>query len=215
LFTFGLIVVGFLQWNILEKTDETIRLRDRAFISVDGLEIRPQKDGIGNILRWRIDPIITNNGLTPTRELIIAAAEAHFPDWIRNFPALLENNATEPYDPEIFFTQQWGGFRPQTGTLGPKQTYRFRGFWAPNSMIVRKASEPTWYHLFMLGAIHYRDIFEAPDEPNRITKYCFEIGIDATILTHITPLYFQCSNWNCTDNECENQKASDGPARPK
>jgi hypothetical protein len=163
-FTFALFGVGVLQYKILKQADDTSRLRDRAFASVDGLEVRPQKQG-DNVLRWRIDPIITNNGVTPTGQMVMTNTEVHFPDVFENFLQLWPTD-TEPYDPEDFVgRKKLGGLEPQEVTLAPKQTLRGKGYWMPHSMVEKKAAKPDLRRLFMIGVIHYRDIYEAPDDP--------------------------------------------------
>lgn len=62
LFTFSLVIVGVLQWNTLEKTDETLRLEQRAWLEFVGAEfaVQPQKDAA---LRFRLNYV--NSGRQP------------------------------------------------------------------------------------------------------------------------------------------------------
>jgi cytochrome bd-type quinol oxidase subunit 2 len=76
--TIGLVIVSFLQWRTLDKTDETFRAGERAFVFVthNAAEWQPAQMINGQIVRFY--PVVwENSGNSPTRDLTL---EMHCPE---------------------------------------------------------------------------------------------------------------------------------------
>jgi hypothetical protein len=75
IWTRWLVIVGaisgailLLQFCVLQKTDETQRAIQRAFISVQEIKIDPIYNGDA-VSAWDIHPLVENSGYTPTKDL--------------------------------------------------------------------------------------------------------------------------------------------------
>lgn len=80
-FTLLLVGVGFLQWRTLEKTDETLRVQQRAWINIVG-SLLAQPLEIDQPIRMQL--FISNSGREPARFVRVA----------------IQNDIIESYDPK-------------------------------------------------------------------------------------------------------------------
>jgi hypothetical protein len=90
--TLLLVVVGWLQYSTLEKTDKTLRAGQRSFVFLK--EVKPYQLGSGDHTEWYFLLTWENNGTTQTRNLTIKVS------------------CERPYDFKYQFST----------ALGPKQT---------------------------------------------------------------------------------------------
>jgi hypothetical protein len=222
-FTGLLVVVGIFQWCVISRTDDALHkvsaaadtanqqnaTANRAFVTVDGLEIKPRVSSDGTISMWSVKPIIVNSGNTSTVAAEFYTEELTFPSGQRQFP-IVPRPSGEPYDPDDRFTNPVFDkfYHKQAGFLGPKTRYAFRGFWLGKPLLDRLATFPnndlavqTDTRIFIVGSIHYTEQFE-PGVIKR-TKFCFELGADQSVVGHFEPAYWQCERWNCADEGCK------------
>jgi hypothetical protein len=182
--TVALVYVSGLQWRTLDKTDETWRAGERAYVfpahNVAGWQAGQIKNGV----IYRSFPAVwENSGTSPTRDLVAALYCPEVQSLPERNPIKLLNK------PSATFTL----------LPGPKQT-TWSGacdIAAPNLKLVRDNG----YHLYIAATANYFDIF---DEHHH-TETCFEIGDITGDLDDIkaTPqfAYRNCGR-NCADKEC-------------
>jgi hypothetical protein len=161
---------------------------NRAYVHYNGCRWISHRHSFGGRLFWRVRPMWTNTGETPTRKLIVVVgheisdlpigdnfefiAERH------NLPAMIAAHGvieSEPFDvPAAVMEEVQAGKK----------------------------------HLYVWGVAWYRDVF--PESPERITKFC----VEATNLTGDPKLewhkdknpfdiqFITYKRHNCTDDEC-------------
>jgi hypothetical protein len=70
--TIGLTIVSFLQWRTLEKTDETWRAGERAFVFVThNIAGWQQAKVVNGIINRTYPTVWENSGNSPTRDLVV------------------------------------------------------------------------------------------------------------------------------------------------
>jgi hypothetical protein len=62
--TIGLLIVSYLQWRTLDKTDKTLRTGERAFVYLDDVHVTAYKE------KWDFEPAATNSGSTQTVDFV-------------------------------------------------------------------------------------------------------------------------------------------------
>jgi hypothetical protein len=184
IFTFGLIVVGVLQWRTLEKTDETSREFNRAFVFLHGIkEEQIIKDSKSST--WYFVANLENNGNTQTVNAAtqIACAKPEIKDLFD------DNGIPAPASPRVF---------------GPKQM--FGGgvcFWEADTL----ESDRLRGALHIIGGIvRYDDVFGH----SHVTKFCREIVISADPRPIGQRLQYSTSSCSdavdCSDKECNHKQ---------
>ncbi len=195
-FTFGIAVIGFLQWKTfekqwltLEKTDDTLKetLRaniesSRAFIFVTNYELHQQQAIWRIMLKWE------NSGTTPPSEMISRINWKFFPgkmpdSW--HFPDF-GPNGTEDQPPE-----------DKRAFVGPRTT----SYAAPIDIIqpTMDMARTNLGRIYFWGWTEYNDVFEGTERHR--TEFCNEMVFTANFV--IFPL---CDRHNCIDKECKKKK---------
>jgi hypothetical protein len=141
--TIGLTIVSFLQWRTLDKTDETFRAGERAFVFVthNGAQWQPAKTINGEI--FRVFPVVwENSGNSPTSRLTF---ELHCPEIQQS---VAQNPMQLPSGPSSVHK-----------LLGPKQSIwaGVCGYSVQQLNLVRDNG----YHLYIASTADYYDIFDA------------------------------------------------------
>ena len=182
--TIALTWVAVLQKRTLDRTDETLRANERAFVNVKNWEIIPEKDEKSQSTQWKPQVLIGNSGNTPTKNLHILQGMGSSDD--------------DPIDPE----EHMDGLHTTPFSLGPRVDFqRFCNVVSSEKMKVLLQSngrEGCW------GAIRYYDIF--PGSKRHITKFCYLIRAFADQDGNLKPESYMCLHWNCADDECEDDK---------
>jgi hypothetical protein len=83
-------------------------------------------------------------------------------------------------------------------------TQSLGGFGVPVEETKRRLQDGE--RIFVLGAIHYEDIFAGSQQ--RVSKYCFAIGFSISELGELKSATGPCPHWNCADDECKSDKAA-------
>lgn len=183
--TVALVIVSFLQWRTLDKTDETWRAGERAYVfpahNVAGWQAGYIKNGIV----FRGFPVVwENSGNSPTMDLV---AELYCPD-LQPRP---ENNPIKLlHKPPVTVKL----------LLGPKQTIWGGPCDTPASTL--KLVRDNGYHLYIAATADYFDIFAV----HHHTETCFEIvnitgDVDDIKITPQSQ-FTNCGR-NCADKECD------------
>jgi hypothetical protein len=180
----ALVYVSWLQQRTLEKTDETFRAGERAFVfvthSIAGWQ--PAQTINGEIVRYF--PVVwENSGNSPASRLTF---ETHCP-LIQQ--SVVQNPIQLPSGPSSV-----------QKLLGPKQSIWSGecGYSVENLNSVRGKG----YHIYIASTADYYDIFDA----HHRTEACFEIvnlaGKFEDLQTAPRSDFGSCGR-NCADKECE------------
>jgi hypothetical protein len=178
--TVSILITAYFQWKAVEKSDQTSRLRDRAFVYFANpiIEPFPNKE---NPVTYRNDIVIINAGNMPARRISVRHS------WI-SFP--VAENITDPWpflnwsDAEI------------ANVLGPKQAGSFQGRGIPVETI--NDAKMSKIDIFVVMEAKYFDGFET--EKVRITQMSRKLRFDK----YSYSLGFAGPH-NCTDDDCPNQ----------
>jgi hypothetical protein len=185
--TAALVYVSWLQQRTLDKTDETFRAGERAFIfpAQNNVAFQPAKTIDGKVIRAY--PIVwENSGNSPTVNLVI---ETYCLD---SLPLAEKNPITVLHNPTAHVQR----------LLGPKQTTwgGVCNYSAEQFDMVRDNG----YHLYIASKADYFDIFDN----HHYTEACFEFvnlsKDDKFEDVKVTPQggINNCGR-NCADKECE------------
>ena len=211
--TIATAVVGYFQYQTLEKSDRT--LRDTLETNIAGqrpfVTLRELKVEAGDRIRYR-DPaqkywsfrlLFENSGSTVTRHLKI------FPAYAFNTPPgditleqlqTVTGNASivrhAPIDPQLF--NDVSRTKNRNLVLGPHATEIAGGIAISADFL--KPGNPPW---FIFGIATYDDIFSHEDR-SHVTKFCYEVF--GLVAADQTPSVAACSHWNCADDECKEDK---------
>ena len=194
--TIGLAIVSFLQWRTLDRTDETFRAGERAFVflKLPGDGWQPAQTINGEVDR-ALPVVWENSGNSPTRDLVI-----------KLYCVPPQQNAVENPISTL-------GKPPLVGSrlLGPKQTT-----WAGSCSYPAAALDlvkDKRYHLYIASTADYFDIFDTPHR----TEACFEVINFTGTYVHMTKAptgsfedidmlpqgQFRNCGRNCADKECD------------
>jgi hypothetical protein len=196
--------IGYLQWETLEKTDDTLKqtlrantVEQKSYVFRVGYKLTPLTNE-GKITRWRITPILENGGNIPTSSFRI------YLDYCRrgfefdgkpvecpeSFPKIMERHGKDDFHPRV---------------LGPRQRSADEAgeIWTPTPDEIRSLPKQ---RMFVWGLIKYRDEFSANGTPDRETRFCngliFEGSPDDKQMTYFpVPTH----SGNCLDSECRRQ----------
>jgi hypothetical protein len=183
--TLGLVIVSFLQWRTLDKTDETFRAGERAFVFVthNGGQWQPARMINGEVLRF-LPVVWENSGNSPTRRLTFDLHCPEAQESVVQNPTQLPGRSSGPVHK----------------LLGPKQSI-FAGV-CGYSVAQLNLVRDNGYHLYIVSTADYFDIFE---EHHR-TEACFEVinlnGNFEDLQTVPKNDFIGCGR-NCADEECD------------
>ena len=204
------VVVGYFQFLTLEKTDQTSRRVQRAFV-VANVDLSPFRLASGRLDFWRIKLNIENAGATTARQMEAVNMRLYYPKPVDPDPPFVERSCDPKSvhrDPNCFEMRVVAEDK-YTVTLGPKAktTVVEAVFprWNEESLIKEKK-------FFFLVLAKYRDIFDV----DHVTKACFEIvppiwsdrGTQADLDALIDRFDLEarmCRKNNCTDTDCPNE----------
>jgi hypothetical protein len=207
--TIGLTIISFLQWRTLEKTDETWRVGERAFVflKLPGDGWQKAQITINGITMRTLPVTWENSGNSPTRDLVVK---------LYCVPPQLnavKNPITVPVQPPLEVRL----------LLGPKQTTWGGACNYPAAAL--DLVKDKGYHLYIAAVADYFDIFDAPHK----TEACFEvINLTGTYVNitkaptgsfedvDVIPQWQFTTNCgrNCADKECENHRPASGAMLP-
>jgi hypothetical protein len=182
------------QADAMQSQASQMTVTQRAFITASDFTITPTDRKTPDGSCWRIKPIITNDGGTPTRDM------RYFTQIVVNtYPPAGEDGSAyglimSPTDPDILFKRYTGWNR---ALLGPKRTLiEAAGLSVACLDNESRGSLFATKRLYANGAIHYKDIF--PDSIEHVTKFCFWIQSESRG-TDFQPRVVLCNHWNCAD----------------
>lgn len=177
------LITMFFQYKIMDKTDETSRLRDRAFVyfSTPTFTPYPSKESPKEYI-FKI--IARNTGNMPAKNIDI------------RYAAIYNKTKTD-----IAPIKQAEWVKVNTPkALGPKEDFLFQLFKAkeiyPDEFGEMKKNNSTFK--FILAKITYFDGFS---NEQRVTKMGVRLNVDGSGATSFT----YTENHNCTDNDCQKQ----------
>jgi len=187
------VIVGAAIYSAMQAQDSAVAAREAnnvgqgPFVTFTGLRIDQQTLGKPGLPYVWFTALVQNSGNTPTKDM----------------KYVVESGRAEPGDPEQLYQHPTAIAFSQRITLPP----HFNGPLAlpisgiPQSAFKTMVDEHGWY--FVYGTAHYRDRFTNSKE--HVSKFCFAVG--ANISDASQPAYTPCRFWNCTDDDCELDKA--------
>jgi hypothetical protein len=166
---------------------------ERAYVHYSGMKWISHTNGATGEVFWRIRPMWTNAGNTPTRRLIVNVSYV-FRD--ERLPATHE--FTVALDPA-----------PAPATIYPKGLIESQ-FNDVDGAVLQTIKDGA-VHLYVVGVATYRDVFDGT--PQRVTKFCVyatNITGDPTREWHDenNPVHIMFGHFgahNCSDEDCEIQ----------
>ena len=174
------IIMSYFQLDVAEKSDETSRLRDRAYVyfSTPSFTPYPSKD---NPTEWIFKVAFHNSGNMPAQSLNIRYTVIDSPTPTDIAP-ITQAKWTQANTPKTF---------------GPKQDFLFQLFDVKIITIdeFRKMKKSGSMGKFILAEATYFDGFS---KEQRVTKMGVRLNID-TIGAHS---FSFTHNYNCTDDDC-------------
>jgi len=180
IFTCALVIVAILQCIILKKTDDTSRLRDRAFVYFLNPTIIPYPSN--KPIVWGITINAENVGNMPARRLTVRHAWTYAPK---------SDNLINPFP-----SAKWSDTQVPN-VMGPKQSFSLQGGEIPIN-IIEKAQKSEGDVYIMLEA-EYIDGFDI--DKSRVTQMSRILRFDKY---GGMSLGFADSH-NCTDDDCRRQ----------
>lgn len=185
---------GQVMQGQLDEMRATRISGNRAFMTVKGIEFEPFPMFGKKGAFWLVDTVLENSGNTPTKNMVVTTVCT--PSW----EALTDPRAIKKTN--LLYSAQAVDYRSMV--FGPKQiTHGGRcAFSALNSLF--SSISPAAIHLYVYGAIVYRDIFDS--ERWHLTHYCFD-NVDfaaggSTDDPTMTAISTPCRVRNCVDEEC-------------
>jgi hypothetical protein len=177
-FTIVLALTSILTAGILYITDQTSRLRDRAFIYFGDPQIRPYPDAAPTV--WGVGISVANAGNMPASRVAIRYA---CPD--------------APFSVEVpdsfLLVKQWKTAQVAS-VIGPKQAATLRGCELPIDLV--NEAKQFQRQIFVLLEAQYLDGFEL--NTTRVTQMSRVLGFDKS---GGQSLNFT-STHNCSDSDC-------------
>jgi hypothetical protein len=175
--TVALTYIGWLQQYTLEKTAETLRAQERAFVYVDTINTSYANDGT----LW-VMPVVKNSGTTPATGIALRT------NWIQFQESIPTGYAYSDFDANGIPT-----IIPKFGAaiIAPQSTV-----FAPSAIIPKALIDLVkngYRHLMVYGSIRYTDKFGQ----THITRYCNYVNLTPLINSP------QCDNYVCSDTDCK------------
>lgn len=179
--TCALCVIAFFQWRVLCQTDETSRLRDRAYVYffTPSFTPYPSED---SPTEWIFKIVIHNSGNMPAQSLNIRYAVIVSPI-LTDIAPIMQAKWTQANTPKTF---------------GPKQDFIFQLFDAKTITMdeFRKMKKSGSIGKFILAEATYFDGFSLE---HRVTKMGVRLNVDTTGAYSFS----FTRNHNCTDDACD------------
>lgn len=214
-------VIGWWNLQALETSNtqnrEAFEASQRAYVTVNGLDIQPVKNADGVVTNWRATPIFMNNGNTPTKNLWWTGLGGDTRGITFTAPSAEGKPiAITTRGPDGPMLQKFGDLKDATRnrmTLAPHQEER--GFLGLSQVLPPNYIDGLVKHtarIYIHGYVFYEDMFSAK---GHVTRYCYSLWHNAAVTgTEIS--FSQCGGAsNCSDEECEdyqNLKKLVGPA---
>ena len=181
-FTAALVVMSVLTLWVLDETDQTSRLRDRAFVYFGDPPVTPYPNPPIDPILWGVGITVTNAGNMPARRLTIRYACPDAP-------------ASDDVPDTFRLATQWK--TAQIGSvIGPKQGATLQGCEVPIEVINDAKKSPPLRHVFYLVEAKYLDGFYLSTP--RVTQMSRVFGFDKWGGQN---LGFTSSH-NCSDDDC-------------
>jgi hypothetical protein len=175
--TLGIFIIAFFQLLALYRTDQTSRLRDRAYVYFSNPTITsypPDKTTV-----WAIGIKVLNTGNMPARRISIRCG------WTGS-PA--SNDINDPFP-----LAKWSGVQgPES--IGPKQGLALQGCEIPIDII--EQAKKSKISIFVLMEVKYTDGFDL--NKTRVTQMSRRLRFDA----HGSYSWGFTAPHNCIDDDC-------------
>jgi hypothetical protein len=195
-FTAVLAIFTILLYRVADRSDETARTTQRAFLNINGLAptLRITDPSGAKVIAYQMSSAWENSGTTPARRGLSRVSFRWFP-------------GTMPRDFKFgdIVTDE-----TRTFVLGPKGTTTIRLI-PPVPISVFSGIQTGATHLYFWGWTTYRDIF--PNTNTHLTEFCAEIiGIASSIPDIADPKAqfsissMVCRTHNCYDEDCPDYK---------
>ena len=191
------------QFDLMNQQMQDARQTQRAFITVSDVTITKSEREGPNISCWRIQPIITNDGGTPTDRMqyLQQIVVSTYPPVGKEMSAY--RLILAPSDPGVYF-KKYGGW--SAALLGPKRT--LPSTHGDDVACLDENASGDFFaskRIYARGVIHYRDVYA--NSIDHITKYCFWVQADRNV-KGFKPSSVLCRNWNCADDGCTKDEES-------
>jgi hypothetical protein len=203
LLTLALAVLAFLQWRILEQTDQTMnrqldasKAAQRARIGTSGMTMinAGAKDG------WLLTPTLRNVGTTQAVSIRV------------EYRITNPNPSDDDVKPSITYMPKDPGELLEKPRLGKEILSPGVDRNLPTAAISQDEYAKSAGRAFYLsGVVTYRDVFDPQSQ--HITKFCYQIkgggGFAfgpfkaSAFSSSMAPTYVPCPYWNCADDTCE------------
>jgi hypothetical protein len=193
-----LVWVAVWQWDTLEKTDQTNREINRAFVK--GKTLAVSDDGL-NVM---FTAILENTGNTQAKNMEVFFTEDFRLDEINMPPAPGRKIPSyAPADPDIAYMQKRKELPAFSRIpLGAHATTVAGGYGPTHAFLDKMAANRA--DGYISGIIWYNDLF--PKSARHKSKFCFVIQPTKVADHPVTTNFGLCHYWNCADDECEKHK---------
>jgi hypothetical protein len=174
----------------------------RAFVSVNDIEIISHKDADGKVSSWEFNVIVENTGSTPTVESNYLPSGGQGGNRARDLNASFYPENMEPsvMDPAQHYYAVMHAFKTRRRLpLGPRAKRKLLGAVIEASHF--KELYDGKFGAYFAGAIHYKDGF--PNSVEHVTEFCFSARALEGDDGGYAPSHDVCPYWNCVDSECD------------
>ena len=197
--TVFLVWLAYWQWDALDKTDQTNREINRAFVK--GKELQISQD---IPLYWSFVVEIENTGNTEAKNLEAFVNESFTLDEVNTPPSPARKTPLfAPKDPEDVYKQKRDDFPAFTRIpLGARAATFVARYGIPAQTIDAMANNRS--DGYISGVVWYDDVFLRSDHHK--SKFCFVVQPVKKGDTPTTVSYGLCQYWNCADDECDKHK---------
>lgn len=175
--TIVICIMTVLQWLALRKTDQTSRLRDRAYVYFSNPIITPYPPKQHAV--WAIGINMVNVGNMPARRISVRCG------WI---DSQASNNIIDPFP-----LAKWSEVNVPK-FIGPKQSLILQGCEIPIGII--EQAKKNKVNIFVLMEVRYTDGFDI--NKSRVTQMSRSLRFDV----HGGQSWGFAGPHNCTDDDC-------------
>jgi len=188
-------VIYYFQYQAMiqqvELSKDTWISAQRAYVSVNGLNIEPITDAKKQITFWKIAPKIANSGNTSTREMWFTAVANDFHP--------ISDSSSLPPQPT---PQDLSAAARNRAALGAHQETDLL-LPQPVSAEIMEAVRNRKMAVYLHGAVIYGDFFTPA---THITRYCYTLWANPAITGVSGFAYSMCGGrTNCQDEECDTE----------
>lgn len=195
----GLLVwVAIWQWDTLEKTDQTNRAINRAFVKGKTLNVSD------DMLNRMFTVVLENTGNTQAKNMEVFFDNDFRLDEVNLPPSpSRETPLYSPVDPNIAYERKRETFPAFSRIpLGARAVTVAGGLALPYKFLDAMAANRSDGYIY--GIIWYDDIF--PKSERHKSKFCFVVQPVKIGDQRTTTNFSLCRYWNCTDDECDQHK---------